>query len=194
MPLNGSDMCRNHIGQGREHAEIRATEGELQRAADRLGIRRPVDPAIAFLDLISEAAGNVEFYRSIVEQLATYQDDDEFVSGEGDGHWERAAPGIVGRTYHVSGIPTGEAKRSIYVQMYDDERDRLEKYVSDALRYGLEERRVRMVEAESRDLLAGVMHAAQLAALTQEQIEVFRRGLAEWIRNRPRGGNAQLAS
>lgn len=165
----------------------------LRQTADRLGISREVDPAEALLELVWEAAGNVEFYRSLVEALPIHPEDDELVMSDVTGlpYWQRGAPGIYGRTYHQSGIPTGEAKRVILVQMYDDERDRLERYVKDALAAKIDERRVQIAERDARELFTSVGRAMTAAQLTPEQAETFRRELANDLR-RPK--SAQLAS
>src|ERR1039458_4124389 len=124
----GIGQCKFHFGNA--PVEIRKAEIEIARqACDRLGLSVVGDPGDFLLSQVWEAAGNVEYYRGLVAQLPSDPDPDIVEMGnDGERHYTRGESGIYGRTYHVSGLPTGEGKRHILVQMYDDERDRLAKY------------------------------------------------------------------
>lgn len=185
--VTDTTVCRMHGGSAPQvlaKAQERSAERALRQAATRLGV--PVDdpdPAGALLGLIAEAAGNVEFYRSLVEVLPTHPEPDEAIAdGEGNVHYRRGETGVYGRTYHQSGIPTGEAKAHVLVQLYDAERDRLAKYVKDALQLGLDERRVRIAESDARRLFTAVVDAMADAGLSEEQGEAMRRAVAARLR------------
>jgi hypothetical protein len=178
----GIGQCKFHFGNA--PVEVRKAEIEIARqACERLGLSIVGDPGDFLLSQVWEAAGNVEYYRSLAAQLPSHPDPDIVEMGDdGERRYVRGDPGVYGRTYHVSGIPTGEAKRHILVQMYDDERDRLTKYIAEALKAGVEERRVRLAETSARDLLAAVGRALTAAAVSPEQGEAFRRALISDLR------------
>src|SRR6185437_11369205 len=117
----GIGKCKLHGGSTPTHQ--RAAELEIaRRECDRLGIQIEVDPGEALMQELWETAGNVAFYRAQVQQLPT----------------------LYGRSYHVSGMPTGEAKPHVLVALYNEERKHLADVATAALRAGVEERRVRM--------------------------------------------------
>src|SRR6185437_4453324 len=107
-----------------------------------------------------------------------------FVPPKGDtpGYYTRGDPGIYGRTYHVSGIPTGEAKPNILVTMYNDERDRWAKLCLEVAKLNIDERRLRLAEADAQHIFGAMGKALSSAGLTPEQIEVVRRELAANLR------------
>lgn len=186
FPINGSTVCRKHGGAAgqvkRKAAEV--VQAEVLRAeALRIGIPIDVEHGEAMVALVREAAGNVEFYRQLVQELQIHPDEDEFsVDDEGKPVYKRGASGIYGRTYHVSGIPTGDAKPNILLVLYNEERDRLSSYCQAALKAGIDERRIRLAESTARELFEGVGKAMKKANLTPEQAEVFRVELAAHLR------------
>lgn len=131
----------------------------------------PTDYGAEIMGQVAEAAGNVAFYR---ERILAYQQE----GGE-----------IYVEMFHQTGLPTGEAKPHVLVAMYDRERDRLVAYSTAAAKLGIEERRVRLQEADARDFAKGVGEATVAAGLTDEQAEVFRQALADSLR---RGDAARI--
>jgi hypothetical protein len=113
----------------------------------------------------------VAFYRQLVAELPTHPGDD--IYDEENERWQRGEVGIYGRTYHVSGIPTGEAKPHILVVLYGQERDRLRVVAAEALRAGVEERRLQIAEADAAMLLAAQARALVAMGL-QARLEEFR--------------------
>jgi len=139
-----------------------------------LGIPIETTPADALIDEVREAKGNVVFYRALIQELPTHPDPDVFVVGDdGKGHWERGTTGIYGRTYHVSGVPTGEAKEHILVRLYNDERKRLRDACEGALRAGVEERQVRIAEADAERIETAHVKALVTMGLG-DRLEEFR--------------------
>lgn len=186
-PVDGTTVCRKH-GAAAPQVRSKALEvvqaAELRRQATKIGVPLDVNEAEGMMSLVREAAGNVEFYRQLVQELPTHPGDDEFgVDDEGNATYVRGTTGIYGRTYHVSGIPTGEAKPHILVVLYNEERDRLSSYCQAALKAGIEERRVQLAERDAKELFAGIGKAITKAKLTPEQSEVFRVELAAHLRS-----------
>ncbi len=145
-----------------------------RRECVALGLPIETTPADALMEEVREACGNVAFYRQLIQELPTHPEPDEYVAGEdGDGHWERGEPGIYGRTYHVSGIPTGEAKPHVLLQLYNDERKRKLDASSAALRAGIEERQVRIAEADAERIEMANMRAFAAMGLA-DRLEEFR--------------------
>lgn len=185
---------RCHLHGGKTESHNQAAEAViLRREADRLGVPREVDAGEAFVELVHEAAGNVEFYRQLVAELPVHPSADKLMFTDGEPHWERGDPGIYAPTRHQSGIPTGEAKRHILVQMYDDERDRLANYVASAVRAGVEERRVRLAERD-----ATVLQEAQIETLKAmglaDRLEEFHREFGGRLRALTAGIPAALSA
>lgn len=190
-PIRGGTVCWKHGGgasQVRAKAAARVEAERLARAAGRLGVAREVDAGQALLELVYEAAGNVEFYRDLVARLNSVP-----VSvGEGDGQ-EQDGPlldGLYGRMFHQSGVPTGEAKRHILVQLYDDERDRLKEYAATVVKVGLAERQVQVAEVQAA-LVARVVMAIlddPELGLSREVRELGRRLAGRHLRQLVSGG------
>lgn len=114
--------------------------------------RLEVSPVNALLSLIYEAAGNVEFLREKVNEL---------------------------QSMVVPGKTTRE-EVATYVQLYDQERDRLHKYTSDALRIGLEQRQVKLYELQARTIAEVIRRIVDVLELTPEQkVAAFQTAAAE---------------
>jgi hypothetical protein len=192
-------LCDNVAGEGTEHLGVgrckfhggstpshnQSAQVELaRRACDRLGLRVEVSPIESLLDAVYEASGNVEYYRSLVAQLPSHPEDDEMVGFDKNDkpQYRHGDPGIYGKTYHVSGLPTGEAKKHILVQMYDDERDRLAKYRHDAISLGIESRRVQLEENRAAEVFRAVSEALALMGL-EARFSEFREHFATAITN-----------
>jgi hypothetical protein len=168
----GIGRCKLHAGSTPTHEKAASLE-IAKRECATLGIPIETTPAEALIREVWEAEGNVEFYRRLVQELATHPDPDVFVEDDGEGHWERGQPGIYGRTYHVSGLPTGEAKPHVLVVLYNDERKRKVDASAAALRAGVEERRLQIAEADAQAITAAYMDAFADLGLT-DRLEEFR--------------------
>lgn len=157
--LKRGGTCRNRAGKGTDHVGIgqckfhlgatqthnRAAQKEVaRRECERLGLSVEVDPGEALIQELWETAGNVEFYRGLVERLPAHP-----VRGKSRRHDQ---PGVYAPTYHVSGIATGEAKSHILVQLYNDERKHLVAVAAAALKAGVEQRRVELAESQAQQL------------------------------------------
>jgi hypothetical protein len=139
---------------------------ELAReACSALGISIQTSPLEAMLSDLAECYGNVAFYRRLVQELPTHPTSakrEEVVGGEDDGEvkWSEGTAGVYAPTYHMSGVPTGEAKPHVLVGLYNEERDRLRAVYTTALKLGIEDRQVKLAEQQGRlmaDAVRGIL-------------------------------------
>lgn len=162
-PHPGIGSCKFHGGSTATH--VKAAEREMaKRACVSLGIPVEIHPAEALVREVFRAQGNVDFYESLVAELPTHPEPDEYVAGEpgaAEGHWVRGDPGVYGRTYHVSGLPTGEAKPHVLVTLYNEERGRLVAATTAALKAGVDARRVEIAQEQARLIAEGFRALAQ---------------------------------
>ena len=156
-PVRGSAVCRMHGASApapRRKARQRVAIAAAVREVGRLGGSLDVDPLDALLGLVREAAANVEVYRRLAAGLeaAVGEPDERVVAiGEQVIYGEKSAS-------HVPAAP------HIFVAMYDSERDRLARYAKLCLDAGIDDRRVRLAEAQGA-AMAGVIQAAVAAAI-----------------------------
>lgn len=138
--MKGSTVCGSHGGrapQVRKAAARRIAIAEAERLVIGLGGVLDVDPLDALLESVQEAAWNVAAYRLAIEKLVPVDRD--------------------------GAVDTfGVAKDSLLQRLvtgYNDERDRLVKYAKVCVDAGVEERKVRLAEAQG-GLMARVVEAA----------------------------------
>ena len=163
-PRRGLTVCIKH---GASNAAAKAksqrivAEQVAAREVARLGVKITTHPAEALVDLVHWTAGEVAYWRGVVTQL------------ERDG-------GHRALTWGVSRVKEGgddagttqEAKPHAAYLMLTQASDRLASYSTAALKAGVDERRVRLAEAQGAlvaDVIRGVLTALNL---TPEQWEL----------------------
>ena len=146
-PAPGGDVCRYHggkAGQVRAKASRRLARAKVEREVARTlaDLPDPVDAADgrALLELRARYRKVVDALWALVGELNLVPVDDLPGAGGTDG--------IYGRTYHQTGTATGEAKPHVLVVMLDTWSEKLAKIDEACVRLGLEDRRVRLAEAE----------------------------------------------
>ena len=109
-----------------QHTIEKETRGQQAVVAKykRIGEAKRVSPIVALTTMLHEAAGNVDYYRQEVSRL------------------ERLV---------IAGRKEREEVAKLVV-LYNEERDRLERYTLDAVRVRLDERQVRLYEAQAQAL------------------------------------------
>lgn len=146
-PLAGATRCAVHGGlspQSLAAAEKRLARAEAVKAVARLGLPLDVSPDAALLAEVQRSAGLVAYYQARVEEIAA-------LGAEGLvwGHTRTKVGGDdAGDTY--------EARPVVWLQLFNEERDRLVKVCAAALRAGIEDRQVKLAEQQ------GVLVAAVL--------------------------------
>lgn len=135
----GALVCNRHGGaapQVREAGLRRIAAAEARLAAETLGLLIDISPEQALLDEVQRAAGMVGFYQARVEEQA-------------EGGFQSLVFGLTkSKIGGEDGGDTFEAKPSVWLQLLNEERDRLVRVCAAALRAGIEERRVKLAEQQ----------------------------------------------
>ncbi len=162
--------CRRPAGWGTDHAGVgrcklhggttpshrRAASRELaRREVRRLGLERgaeptKVGPAEAMLRALWAAHEDLSLYQELVHQLDTAPG-----GVDEDG---RERPALYGDTFHLTGEATGEAKRHILVQLYEDAQRRCAEIAAACLRAKVAEEQIKLAQ-ERAMFLANAMRA-----------------------------------
>jgi hypothetical protein len=173
-PLNGERPCRRvkgwgtdhkHAGQCRLHGgtspngEKHAHAEAAQQALERLGRPLETNPQQALLDLVSEAAGNVYFLRLQAGALGIAVTARESEAQSRTDRWGVHSSTTLGMREDVRAI----------VKLYGDWCDRLAKYAAEAIKAGIAERAIALIETQA-DLVARVIVRA-LEGLPDEEFE-----------------------
>jgi hypothetical protein len=194
-PIEGGTVCASHGGRApnvRAAANARLAHAEATRQVATLGLPVDISPTEALLAEVQWTAGHVQWLRGKVQELD--QQVTHFTTPEGEEdeveffshHPNHARHGMVWGTTQVvdkrsgdsPGVDTTQAAApSIWYELYAREREHLVKVCAAALRAGVEERRVRLAEAQG-DLVVALLrrvldalYAALLAAgLTNTQL------------------------
>jgi hypothetical protein len=135
-PSKGSTVCSTHGGaapQVKRKARERVEQEAAEKAVRSFGGPVDVDPHTALLQELHRTAGHVAWLGDVVADL------------EKDKLW-----GLTGGA--AGGIP--EAKPSVWVGMYQQERMHLAKVAKLCVDAGIEERRIRLAEDAGRQLAA----------------------------------------
>lgn len=175
-PITGSTVCRYHGGGTRHVKQAAARRIAIQNARDlvvRLGGSIDVDPLDALLEMVKEAAWNVAAYRIALDELGIHVGNDEHKEGK---------PGVaVASSFDEKG-KRDPAAPHILVAMYSSERDRLARYAKMCLDAGVDERRVRIVEAQAQQLGSVVEAAVRSLNPTPDQYREALQAAAKAMR------------
>lgn len=164
--------CRIHGSGGEDGKRDGLKKLTLARFRDELtslGGQIDVEPTEAMLTMVREAAFNVAYLRSLVEQLRGEIDGmDAFVideDGVGQVPVAWVGAGIAGRV----DPDTWVSREHVLVGMYNSERDRLVKYAKMCRDAGVEERRVQIEEEQGRWLVRTLDMVLESLGLTEGQ-------------------------
>lgn len=163
-PIGGTHLCRNHGGANpklqAKVARQRADE-EARKAVVTLGEPIETDPVDAMRQLVHSSAGHVHWYRKQLEEFRP----DALVWGETEV-----------RTSDLQGLTVVEkGELNAWLRLYNEERDRLQRYCATAMKHGLAEREVRVLEQYGQQigdaLVRFTRRLTEEAQLTPAQIQ-----------------------
>ena len=142
--LKGQRVCGFHGGhtrQAKAAAVRRQTEEKARQLVETYGLKIETTAAEALLDEVQWTAGHVAWLRQRVQDIEA-----DAPSDGGDN------PLVWGKTRRKTGGEdwgeTEEAAPSIWLKLYQQERAHLVKVCGEAIRAGIEERRVRLAESQ----------------------------------------------
>lgn len=159
---NGEPRCQNlatHNGFCKRHQnQVSKTRGSqaIIKKYEKIGESKKISPVAAMTTLLNESAGNVEFFRNEVAKL---------------------------QRLVIAGKKEREEVAKMVV-LYNEERDRHERYVLDAIRVRLDEQQVRLYQSQAEVMAVvfkavidgiGLMGEQRLKALTivAKQMELY---------------------
>lgn len=154
-PVPGGTRCRLHGGaspQAQAKAQERLAVAAAEREVVRLGARRDIHPAEALLELVHWTAGEVDYWRAKVVQLA--ETDEDALT------WGMTTEVHKGSGEFPGTDTTSEAAPNVAYRMLTDASNRLAAYAAAALKAGVEERRVRLAEKQGAlvaDVIRGIL-------------------------------------
>lgn len=157
-------VCNTHGGASRMARRKQHEMGqrqELAAAARRFALRKDIDPASALLDLVHYQAGVVEFWREQVEKVP----EDQLT-------W-----GVLKKVDKTGGLwdeltQTEGASVDLTYQLLREAQQDLASYASAAVKAGIDERRVRIVEQQGE--VFGQAQRAILTAMLEETVKLLR--------------------
>lgn len=163
--MHGQDVCGTHGGRAtdaKRKAAGRVAQAEaaarLERAVVTLGLPINVSPTDALLNEVQMTAGHVAWLRSKVQEL----DPDALVWGTTE-HKSKTGGEDWGETRVEKAAP------SVWYELYSRERDRLIKVCAEAIRAGIEERRVQLAEQQGALVAEAIRRILDDLQLTPEQ-------------------------
>lgn len=169
----GALVCLKHGGaapQVREAGLRRVAVAEARQAAETLGLLIDISPEQALLDEVQRAAGMVAFYQARVEEMA-------------EGGFGQLVFGLTkSKIGGEDGGDTFEAKPSVWLQLLNEERDRLVRVCAAALRAGIEERRVKLAESQGVLVAAVIRRILTRLNLSDEQAAMVGTVVPEELR------------
>ena len=115
-----------------------------------------VDPVNALLHVLFVAAFDAELVEQQVDRLMVEPEGDTFVRDEG-GVLKAIEPGMAalyGRTYHLTGVFTGEGRPHVLWGMHEAAQRRLREAAESCLKANISERRTQVAEREAHGLVA----------------------------------------
>lgn len=163
----GLEVCRIHGGSSKvakaKAARVVEERKLAAQAAKVLGTPIMVDPVDALLGELHWTAGHVAWLRDRVQEHTgmVVSDIARVTAKDGPMGFEETT--------------VREARQTVWYRMYAEERDRLVKISEVAIRAGVEERRVRLAEAQGQIMVVALQRVLERLNLTSEQVELVPR-------------------
>jgi len=154
----GLDKCYIHAGVSRAERERRASEAAAEAAVITYGLPRDISPTEALLEEVRFTAGHVAWLREQVWAL----EDKQLVWGMTEQVDKQAS--------EFAGVDTTEAARpNVWLELYYRERKHLVDVCKTAISAGIEERRVKLAEAQGALLNSVIRRILARLSLSPEQ-------------------------
>jgi hypothetical protein len=157
----GSGNCKHHGGAtpaGRKHAQEQAA----RKAVETYGLPRDISPTDALLEEVRYSAGHVAWLRAKVAELEA-----------ADLVWGMTEQVDKGAT-EFSGVDTTHAAAvNVWLELYFRERKHLLDLTKTAISVGIEERRVRLAEAQGALMNDVIRRILARLSLTQDQASLL---------------------
>ncbi|MFE2712224.1 hypothetical protein ACFXKI_09600 [Streptomyces mirabilis] len=170
MAMTGQNVCRYHGGsapQSLKAGEKRATEEKARALVETYGRKIETTATEALLDEVQWTAGHVAWLRERVQEIES----DAVVAGRDSEH-----PLVWGVTKEKSGGEdrgtTEEAAPNIWLKLYQQERTHLVRVCAEAIKAGVEERRVRLAEQQGQLVAQAIRAILDDLNLTARQLEL----------------------
>lgn len=159
----GLDVCYIHGGstkKAKAKSQRAVQSAKATAIAQRIGLKIDVQPQQALLDEVQRSAGMVAFYEEQVNAVVGIDPD-------------RLSRGVTRIEEMQSKFPvtttTTEASVHIWLQLYNEERDRLVRVAATAIRAGIEERRVELAEQQGQAFVSVIRNILNRLALSPDQ-------------------------
>lgn len=157
--VTGSDKCRMHLGRKAQPVIAAARAAEQARiAVETYGLPRDISPTDALLEEVRYTAGHVAWLREKVREI----EDKDLVWGMTE-QAEKSATEFPGTD------TTYAAKPSMWLELYYRERKHLVDVTKAAISAGIEERRVKLAEAQGQLLNGVIRRILARLSLSSEQ-------------------------
>lgn len=167
----GSEVCRRHGGaapQVRAAAARRVEEEGARRIAATYGLPREIDPHQALLEELHRTAGHVHWLGELIAELEHQETGLARVGVDGDVEGAedlRQSSGHSGLKQYYRDKGLLWEKPSVWVELYQSERQQLAKVAGDCLKAGIEERLVKLAENQARMLAEAMQSFARSMGL-----------------------------
>jgi len=168
IAMRGQNVCKIHGGkapQALAKAEERLTEDRARVLVETYGRKIETTATEALLDEVKWSAGHVAWLRERVQKIEV----DAVVAGA-----DREHPLVWGITREKTGGEdrgtTTEAAPNVWLKLYQQERTHLVKVCSEAIRAGIEERRIKLAEQEGALVAQAIRAILADLDLTEEQL------------------------
>jgi hypothetical protein len=166
--VSGTDKCRMHLGAKAQDA---IAEERARQAVITYGLPRDISPTDALLEEVRYSAGHVAWLREKVAEIE-----------ENDLVWGMTEQAEKSATEFAGTDTTYAAKPNVWLDLYFRERKHLLDLTKTAISVGIEERRVKLAEAQGSLLNEVIKRILGRLSLSPEQSKLLPLVVPEELR------------